>query len=188
MDHLDYLSHERLSSISRDELTLLFCEKAMLWGGSLNFSTTEFAKDPRILNMVMTFVLTPWSHYNTITEPRACFFLSLMEDLSIDFPSHMIESIIEVYRDITTCDTLIFISAITCILTHMHVTIPPSPLFYVMGAISKESIWRSVVDLAVKRPRMETMDAAPTLQPSYSSTPSSSSRADVSLVDIMNQL
>ena len=64
MDHLDYLSHERLSSISRDELTLLFCEKAMLWGGSLNFSTTKFAKDPRILNMVMAFVLTPWSHYH----------------------------------------------------------------------------------------------------------------------------
>ena len=188
MDHLDYLSHERLFSISRDELTLLFCEKAMLWGGSLNFSTIEFAKDPRILNMVMTFVLTPWSHYNTIIESRARFFLSLMEDLSIDFPSHMIESIIEVYRDTTTCDMLIFILAITCILTHIHVTIPPSPLLYVMGAISKESIWRSVVDLAVKRPRMETMDAAPTLQPSYSSTPSSSSRVDVSLVDIMNQL
>ena len=111
-----------------------------------------------------------------------------MEDLSIDFPSHMIESIIEVYRDTTTSDTLIFISAITCILTHMHVTIPPSPLFYVMGAISKESIWRSVVDLAVKQPRMEMMDTAPTLQPSSSSTPSSSSRVDVSLVDIMNQL
>ena len=127
-------------------------------------------------------------HGHTITEPRARFFLSLMEDVSIDFPSHMIESIIEVYRDTTTCDTLIFISAITCILTHMHVTIPPSPLFYVMGAISKESIWKSVVDLAVKQPRMETMDAAPTLQPSSSSIPSSSSRADVSFVDIMNQL
>ena len=38
--------------------------------------------------MVMTFVHTPWSHYNTITEPHAQFLLSLMEDLSIDFPSH----------------------------------------------------------------------------------------------------
>ena len=73
----DYPSHERLSSISRDELALLFCEKAILWGGSLNFSTTEFAKGLRILNMVMTFVLTSQSHYNTITEPHACFlFLS----------------------------------------------------------------------------------------------------------------
>jgi len=109
----------------------------MLWGGSLNFSTTKFAKDPRILNMVMTFVLTPWSHYNTITEPHACFLLSFMEDLFIDFPSYMIESIIEVYRDITTRDKLIFPSAITLILTHMHVTFLPSSLFYVIGAINK---------------------------------------------------
>jgi len=73
VDHPDYPSHERLSSISRDKLALLFCEKAMLWGGSLNFSTTEFAKGLRILNMVMTFVLTPQSHYNTVTKPHACF-------------------------------------------------------------------------------------------------------------------
>ena len=72
-------------------------------------------------------------------------FLSLMEGLSIDFPSHMIESIIDCYRDMTTRDKLIFPMAITRILTHLHITIPPSPLFYVMGAISKESIWRSVV-------------------------------------------
>ena len=58
VDHQDYPNHEHLSSIFRDELVSLFCEKAMLWGGSLNFSTTKFAKDPRILNMVMTFVLT----------------------------------------------------------------------------------------------------------------------------------
>ena len=84
VDHPDYTNHERLSSISRDELASLFCEKAMLWGGTLNFSTIEFAKGPRILNMVMTFVLTPWSHYNTITKPRAHFILSLMEGLFID--------------------------------------------------------------------------------------------------------
>ena len=40
----DYLSHHHLSSIFRDELALLFYEKAMLWGGTLNFSTTKFAK------------------------------------------------------------------------------------------------------------------------------------------------
>ena len=56
---LDYPSHTHLRSISRDEMTSLFCEKAMLWVSSLNLSTTEFAKGPRILNMVMTFILTP---------------------------------------------------------------------------------------------------------------------------------
>ena len=143
VDRPDYPSHPRLTSISRDELASLFCEKAMLWGGTLNFSTTEFIKGLRFLNMVMTFVLTPRSHYNTITEPRAHFLPSFMEGLFIDFPSHMIEFIIDCYRDTATCDKLIFSSTIMRILTHMHITIPPSPHFYVMGAISKESIRRS---------------------------------------------
>ena len=60
----------------------------------------------------MTFVLHPLSHYNSITEPCAKFLLSLLEDLSIDFP-HFITSIIDVYRDTVTHDKLIFPSAIT---------------------------------------------------------------------------
>ena len=76
--------------------------------------------------MVMTFVLTPRSRYNTITEPCARFLLSLLEGLSIDFPSHMIESIIDCYRDTATHNKLIFPSAITRILIHMHITIPPN--------------------------------------------------------------
>ena len=67
-------------------------------------------------------------------------FLYLMEGLSIDFPSHMIESIIDCYRDTTTHDKLIFLSAIMRILTHLHNPIPPAPHFYIMGAISTESI------------------------------------------------
>ena len=59
VEHLDYPSHIHLRSISRDEIASLLCEKAMVWGETLNFSTTEFTKSPRILNMVMTFVLTP---------------------------------------------------------------------------------------------------------------------------------
>ena len=49
------------------------------------------------MNMVMTFVLHPLSHYNYITEPRARFLLSLLEHLAIDFPSHFILSIIDVF-------------------------------------------------------------------------------------------
>ena len=63
--------------------------------------------------MVMTFVLYPLSHYNSITEPRAQFLLSLLEDLSIDFPSHFITYIIDVYQDMAIYDKLIFPSAIT---------------------------------------------------------------------------
>ena len=68
------------------------------------------------MNMVMTFVLHPLSHYNSIIEPRARFLLSLLEYHTIDFLSHFILSIIDVYRDMTTRDKLIFPSAITHIL------------------------------------------------------------------------
>ena len=72
--------------------------------------------------MVMTFVLHPLSHYNFITEPRARFLLSLLEDLSIDFPSHFILSLIDVYRDTATRDKLIFLSAIMRILCNFSVS------------------------------------------------------------------
>ena len=58
--------------------------------------------------MMMTFILHPLSHYNSITEPRAQFLLSLLEDISIDFPTYFILSFIDVYRDTTTHDKLIF--------------------------------------------------------------------------------
>ena len=68
--------------------------------------------------MVMTFVLHQLSHYNSITEPRARFLLSFLERLTIDFFSHFILSLIDVYRDTATYDKLIFPLAITWILRH----------------------------------------------------------------------
>ena len=60
----------------------------------------------------MTFTLHLLSHYNSITEPHARFFLSLLEGLTIDFPFHLILSLIDVYRDTVTRDKLIFPLAI----------------------------------------------------------------------------
>ena len=68
------------------------------------------------MNMVMTFVLHPLSHYNFITKPHAQFLLSLLEHLTIDFPSHFILSIIDVHLDSASRDKLIFPSAIMRIL------------------------------------------------------------------------
>ena len=140
--HPTYPSHPHLHSISRDELAIHFSEMAMVWGGLQNFTTHDFAKGLRILNMVMTFVLTPWSHYNTITEARAHFLVSLLEGLSIDFPSHMIVSMIHINQD-KLHNKLIFLSAVTRILTHLHIPIPSTSLVSCIGAISKESIRRS---------------------------------------------
>ena len=114
--HPDYLGCEHLQIVSKDELISLFYETPSSWGDHQNTLCSTFAKGPRFLNMVMTFILHPLSHYNTITEPRARFLLSLLEDISIDFLSHFILSLIDVYRNIATCDKLIFPSAITRIL------------------------------------------------------------------------
>ena len=92
----------------------------------------------------MTFVLHPLSHYNTITESRAWFLLTLIEDLSIDFLSHFILSLIDVYKDTTTCDKLIFPSAIMRLFHHFSVSYPESPYFIFMCAIDANTVKWSV--------------------------------------------
>ena len=76
-----------------------FCEHPADWGDRQFTPCRPFAKGPRFMNMVMTFILHPFSHYNSITEPRARYLLSLLEHLTIDFLSHFILSILNVYRD-----------------------------------------------------------------------------------------
>ena len=90
--------------------------------------------------MVMTFVLHPLSHYNSITEPHAQFLFSLLEDFSIDFPSHFILFLIDVYRDMVTRDKLIFPLAITQILHHFSISYPESPHFSVTCAIDATTV------------------------------------------------
>ena len=60
----------------------------------------------------MTFILHQLSHYNSITDPSACLLLTLIKDLTINFPSHFILFLMNVYRDTATHDKLIFPSAI----------------------------------------------------------------------------
>ena len=124
VEHPDYPSCERLRTVSKDEMIYAFCEYPVVWGDRQFTPCSTFAKGPRFMNMVMTFVLHPLSHYNSITEPYARFFLSLLEHLTIDFPSHFIFSIIDVYRDTVTRDKLIFPLAITRILRHFFRSLP----------------------------------------------------------------
>ena len=63
-----------------------FYERPTAWGERLFTPCQPFAKGPKFMNMVMTFVLHHLSHYNSIIEPRARFLLSLFEHLIIDFP------------------------------------------------------------------------------------------------------
>ena len=67
----DYLGCEHLRIVSRDALMFSFCERPIAWGEHLFTPCQPFAKGLRFMNMVMTFVLHPLSHYNSITEPCA---------------------------------------------------------------------------------------------------------------------
>ena len=67
----DYPGCKRLRTVSRDELMSAFCEHPTAWGECLFTSCQPFAKGPRFMNMVMTFILHPLSHYNSITESHA---------------------------------------------------------------------------------------------------------------------
>ena len=180
--------HERLRTVSKDEPKSAFCEHPFKWGERQFTYYSSFAKGPRFLNMVMTFVLHPLSHYNSITEPRARFLLSLLEYLLIDFPSHFILSIIDVHLDLAFRDKLIFPFAIMRILRHFSVPLPASDPFTFMCAIDYATIKRSEAQF-----RSWQTDLAPStrLTPSRYARSTSAptfSTSDVSLGDIMAQL
>ena len=174
--------------MSSDEFMSFFCERSTAWGERLFTPCRSFVKGPRFMNMVMTFVLHPLSHYNSITKPRARFLLSLLEHLTIDFPSHFILFIIDVHLDSTSRDKLIFPSSIMRILRRFSVPFPFSDHFTVMCAIDYATIKCSDAQFQ----SWQSNSAAPSFRfaPSQS-TPSASapsSSGDVSLGDVMAQL
>ena len=71
VEHRNYPGCEHLRTVSKDEMIFAFCERPSDWGDHQLTPCKAFAKGPRFMNMVMTFVLHPLSHYNSITEPRA---------------------------------------------------------------------------------------------------------------------
>ena len=141
----NYLSCERLWTMSKDKLMAAFCERPSNWGERQFTPCRPFAKGPRFMNMVMTFVLHLLSYYNSITEPRAQFLLSLLKHLTIDFPSHFILSIIDVHLDSASRDKLIFLLAITRIIRHSSVPFPASDHFTFMCAIDTPIVKHSEV-------------------------------------------
>ena len=91
VEHPDYPGCDRLKTVSKDELISSSYERSSNQGDRQFTSCMAFSRGPHFLNMVMTFVLHPLSHYNSITEPRARFLLSLLEHLTIDFPFPMFD-------------------------------------------------------------------------------------------------
>ena len=140
VEHPDYPNCDRLRTVSKDELISAFCKHPSVWGDHKLTPCTAFAKGPRFLNMGMTLVLHHLSHYNSITEPDARFLLSLLEHLTIDFLSHFILSILDVYRDTTSRNKFTFPFAITRNLRHFSVPFPVSNHFHVMCAIDVATV------------------------------------------------
>ena len=132
--------------------------------------------------MVMTFVLHHLSHYNSITEPHARFLLSLLEDISIDFLSHFIISLIDVYRDMAAHDKLIFPLAMTRILRHFSVSFPVSPYFSVKGAIDAAIVRQSAAQLRSRQPQTQTATPPTSTAPSISTLSSSASRVTLEAI------
>ena len=166
---------------------LLFVSAPLLGVSVYLHHVDLFAKSPRFMNMVMTFVLHQLSHYNSITKSHARFLLSLLEHLTIDFPSYFILSIIN-DLDSASRDKLIFPSIITRILRHFSIPFPSSDHFTVMCAIDYATVKRSEAHF-----RSRQLDSAapssyfaPSYSASFASAPSFSS--DMSLGDIMAQL
>ena len=184
--HPNYPGCDHLRTVSKDELSSLFCETLLSWGDRQNTPCSGFAKGLRFLKMVMTFILHPLSHYNSITGPHARFLLSLLEDISIYFPSHFILSLIDVYRDAATRDKLIFPSTVMRLLRHFSISFLESPRFSVMSAIDAATVRRSEAQLRSKRPRIETATPPASTAPSTSAL--SSSAGEVTIEAIMAQL
>ena len=130
--HLDYPGSKCLRTVSKDELASLFCETPSSWDECQNTLCSAFAKGLRFLNMVMTFIFHPLSHYNTIIKLHALFLLSIIENLSIDFPFHFILSLIDVYKDTATHDKLIF---------SFHYLENHSPFFCLLSRVSPLHIY-----------------------------------------------
>ena len=189
VEHPDYPGCEYLKTVSKDKMIFAFYKRPKNWGYCQFTLCKAFAKGPRFMNMVMTFVLHPLFHYNSITEPRARFLLALLEHFTIDFPSHFILSILDVYGDTATRDKLIFPSAIMQILCLFLVPFPSFDHFSVMCVIDYATIkcseaqfrsWQS--DSAASPSRLAPSRFVP------SPFSPSSSTGDVTLGDILAQL
>ena len=164
VEHLDYPRCECLRTVSKDKIIFAFCEHPSDWGDHQFTPCKAFAKGPRFMNLVMTFVLHPLSYYNSIIEPCARFQLSLLEYLTIDFPSHFILCLTDVYWDTATRDKLIFPLTITWILFHFSVPFPFSDHFSIMCAIDTATVKHSEAQF-----RSRQLDSA---NPPSHSTPS----------------
>ena len=91
----------------------------------------------------------------------------------MNFPSHFILSLVDVYRDTVTHDKLIFSLSITRILYHFSVSYSESTHFSPICAIDVATVRRNEAQLRPKRPQTK-MATSPASSTPSTSVPSSS--------------
>ena len=73
-------------TMSKDELMSLFYKTPLSWGDRQNTPCSGFAKGPRFLNMMMTFVLHSLSHYTLFLSLVLDFCYLYLRELLLTFP------------------------------------------------------------------------------------------------------
>ena len=108
----------------RDTMMELFYGKTIAWGTKKTNDTTEFTCEAHLFNLVMSHNLLPVSHRNTFGLCQAQFLYALMTSVSIDLPSVICNSFITMHQSKDTSLSLIYLCAITRILTHLNMNFP----------------------------------------------------------------
>ena len=89
VEHPDYPKYEHLRIVSKDEMISAFCKCHSNWGDRQFTPCKAFAKGPRFINMVMTFVLQP-SLTITLSQSLVLDFLFLFLSISLQFFLHIL--------------------------------------------------------------------------------------------------
>ena len=112
------------STRTDDAMISHFCGKPMAWGSSKTITTKSFTDESHMYNLIMCFNLFSLSHKNMITKAQAKFLYAFMIKISIDLPSIICKSLIEIHEYENKMTHLIYPCLITQLLTHLKITIP----------------------------------------------------------------
>jgi hypothetical protein len=112
------------STPTDDAMISHFCGKTMAWDSSNKAGTHYYTCETRAYNLIMCFNLLPLSHRNTISKVRVKFLYAFMTGVSIDLPSVICNSLIEMHQCQDKTSHLIHPSPITRLHTYLKITIP----------------------------------------------------------------
>ena len=98
-----------VTTVSKQEMIFAFSECDAVWGDHQFTPCSTFTKGPRFMNMVMTFILHPLSHYDSITEPllNFCFpFLSISLQIFLHILFFLLQMCIRIRRPVISSSSL----------------------------------------------------------------------------------